>query len=123
MDNKLSWFLGLLGKKYSEGTFYVHLKRNREDTARSFVKRYNMGIMKAYRSGIILGAEEDPIDVCRHYYDVVNSNIEYFMKTKKNHMVVHLETAEQDFQEFWDRIGATGDLSRALNEWSHKYNS
>ena len=48
-DNRLSWLLGRLDKKYGDDPFYVHLKRNENDTARSFTRRYSSGIIKAYR--------------------------------------------------------------------------
>lgn len=123
VDNRLSWFLGRLEERYGDEAFYVHLRRDRDATARSFTNRYHQGIIEAYRKRIIRGADESPMDVCRHYYDTVNANIELFLKTKTNWMDFWLETAEEDFREFWDRIGATGDLSAALAEWERKYNA
>lgn len=125
-DNRLSWFLGHLDREYGKDAFYVHLKRDREATAESFSRRYDKGIIEAYRKKIIHGAdnslEVDPIDVCRHYWDTVNSNIELFLRDKSS-LEFWLESAEKDFQEFWERIGAVGDLSACLEEWSRKYNA
>lgn len=124
VDNRLSWFLGRLQKRYGDDAFYVHLKRDRDATARSFTKRYQMGIIEAYRKRIISGGLSlDPMDVCRHYVDTVNSNIESFLRDKTNCMSFRLETAQEDFPEFWDRVGATGDLPSSLREWNRKYNA
>ncbi len=125
-DNRLSWFLGRLNRKYGDEAFFVHLKRDREATARSFTRRCEMGIIDAYRKEIIWRAEDDPtvdpLDVCRHFWDTVNSNIELFLRDKDS-MEFWLDSVEEDFQEFWERIGAEGDLSAALKEWSRKYNA
>jgi len=39
VDNRLSWLLGRLDRKYGDRAVYVHLKRNIHDTAASFVAR------------------------------------------------------------------------------------
>lgn len=109
-------------KKYGDEAFYVHLKRNRRDTAKSFVKRYEKGIIEAYKK-IVPVTGRAPIDVCRHYWDKVNSNIDLFLESKSKKMSFQLETAEEDFRKFWDQIGATGNLSSALDEWGREYNA
>jgi len=64
-DNRLSWMLGRLDRQYGNQSFYVHLKRNESDTARSFTKRYSWGIIKAYREAVLMGLPEniDPMAV------------------------------------------------------------
>ena len=125
-DNRLSWLLGRLDKKYGDDAFYVHLKRNKNDIARSFTKRYSFGIIKAYRGGgILMGLpeESDPMSVCLDYCDTVNSNIELFLKDKSNKLIIALENIDQDFMEFWKLINAEGDSSAALVEFSITYNA
>lgn len=123
VDNRLSWFLGRLEERYGDDAFYVHLKRDLDATARSYAKRYDEAIINAYRKRIIWRAEGSPVDVCRHYCKTVNSNIELFLKGKTKQMNFRLETAKEDFQDFWNRIEATGDLSKALSEWDRKHNA
>jgi len=128
VDNRLSWFLGRLDRRCGGDAFYVHLKRNREAVAESFARRYDRGIIKAYRGRILGGGGDDdptvsPLDVCKHYWDTVNSNIDLFLKDKPRSMEFWLESAEDNFQEFWRRIGAEGDRSAALAEWNRKYNA
>lgn len=127
IDNRLSWFLGRLDRRYGDDAFYVHLRRDRDDTAESLARRYDSGIMKAYKERIIWRADDDPtvspLDVCKHYCDTVNSNIKLFLKNKTRSMEFWLQSAEKNFREFWSRIGAEGDLSAALEEWNQKYNA
>lgn len=124
-DNRLSWMLGRLEKKYGNDAFYVHLSRDVGTTADSFAKRMGFGIMKAYRDGILLGAGEDQsaLDLALDYIETIESNIELFLKDKTHKMEFHLESAKTDFEIFWDRIGAEGDLNAALKEWNINYNA
>ncbi len=128
-DNRLAWFLGRLDIAYADKpVFYVHLQRDREDTARSFTKRWDYGIMRAYRKDILLGLEntqdiQQRLAISRDYYDTVNSNITFFLKHKPNSMVFSLEHAQRDFGQFWEQIKATGKKEKALQEWDICYNA
>lgn len=125
-DNRLSWLLGRLDKKYGDDAFYVHLKRNENDTARSFTKRYSSGIIKAYRgSGIMLGLPEnsDSMSVALDYCYTVNSNIELFLNDKSKKVTITLENIDQGFTEFWNLINAEGNIAAALAEFSVNYNA
>jgi hypothetical protein len=125
-DNRLSWMLGRLEKAYGDNAFYVHLSRNTAATAASFVKRYNFGIMRAYRTGgilINLPSNADPMSVALDYCDTVNSNIEAFLSNKTRKMEFRLENAKADFASFCSYIGAEVDLKAALAEFDHTYNA
>jgi hypothetical protein len=123
-DNRLSWFLGQLDVVYGNSAFYVHLKRDRLSTAKSFVNRYGSGIINAYAKTIIKGPalNATPLEVCLDYCDTVNINIEAFLKDKTRKMAFHLENAEEDFEQFWQMIGAEGNCDLALEEWQRPYN-
>jgi hypothetical protein len=126
VDNRLSWLLGRLDCAYGNDAVYIHLKRNVADTATSLVRRYNRGIIKAYRGkGIIMRLPEktDPISVAADYCETVNRNIEHFLKDKTHKMVFHIETAGEKFPEFWRLIGATGDLEAGLSEFNVRHNA
>ena len=119
-DNRLSWLLGRLDKVYGDEAFYVHLTRDVEAVAASCARRYDTGIMQAYRDpGILMGLSKytDPTAVAADYCTTVNSNIELFLKDKSRQMAFRLECAQQDFPAFCDRIGAAGDLAGALSEF------
>ncbi len=126
-DNRLSWLLGRLDRTYGTEAFYVHLIRDPETVAASFVKRADKGIMRAYRSDILMRADHRNKDATLHdfaldYVDSVTENIRLFLRDKPATMQVRLETVEQDFAAFWDRIGAQGSIENALSEWQTFYN-
>ncbi len=124
-DNRLSWLLGRLDDAYGNDAFYVHLQRNHEETADSFVKRKHFGIMQAYRDGILMGASDETSTkaLALDYLDTVDANIALFLKDKRNTLSFHLETAKADFSLFWDKIQASGDLEKALRCWDTQYNA
>lgn len=124
-DNRLSWFLGRLERAYGDDAMYVHLRRGEEATAKSFVKRYEFGIVNAYRKHILMGCPDDvdPMAIAGDYCDTVNSNIELFLRGKSRWMAFSLESAKQDFRRFWNLIEAKGDLEGALSEFDVRYNS
>lgn len=123
-DNRLSWLLGRLDRAYGDRAVYVHLRRDDLKTARSFMQRFNRGILRAYRLKILmrLPADTAPIDVCLDYCDTVNTNIELFLRDKTRKMDFRMETGREDFQRFWDLIGAEGDREAALAEWDVAHN-
>ena len=124
-DNRLSWLLGRLDEAYADNAFYVHLTRNPEDTASSFSKRIDFGILKAYEQGILLHEQHisPAIDIANDYIETVDNNIRLFLKDKSNKMDISIETIKSDFTDFWNKIGAEGDLDKALDEWQTNYNA
>ncbi|MDP0490312.1 MAG: hypothetical protein Q7Q71_04595 [Verrucomicrobiota bacterium JB023] len=125
-DNRLSWLLGRLDETYGDSAFYVHLTREREQVAESFVKRYDSGIIEAYRGkGIMLNLPDNsnPLDVARDYCETVDSNIRLFLRDKSMKMNIQLETIEVGFRDFWEKIGAEGDIEGAIKEFSIRHNA
>ena len=124
-DNRLSWLLGRLDRAYGNKAFYVHLRREKIATADSFARRMNFGIMKAYREGIFLREEKDDVatEVALDYLETVEENIKCFLKDKTSTMEFRLESAKEDFAQFWNRIGAEGDLEKALKAWDIHHNA
>lgn len=125
VDNRLSWLLGRLAREFrDEDTFYVHLQRDEEATARSFQRRWGKGIIKAYSTSILSGAHRTaaPYEICLDYCRTVDANITEFLSRRPHSMAVRLATAEADFAEFWRRVGARGDLGAALAEWRINHN-
>ena len=124
-DNRLSWLLGRLDDAFGDEAFYVHLRRDEDAAASSFVKRADFGIMQAYREGVLLGGQptQSAMDIARDYLQTVERNITCFLANKTRKMTLQLEQAKQQFPEFWQRIAAEGDLSAALTEWEVAYNA
>ncbi|MCB0571601.1 MAG: hypothetical protein KDC66_17645 [Phaeodactylibacter sp.] len=123
-DNRLSWMLGKLGKKYGKDAFYVHLRRDVEPTAVSFNRRWDYpgSLIRAYTKGILMAGEQRGLKYCRDMLETIHYNIEYFLRDKPNQMTIHLETISQDFPRFWQWIGAEGDLDAAMHQWEIRYN-
>ena len=124
----MSWRLGRLDDEYGDRAFYVHLQRDTANTARSFLARFDRGIIHAYSNQIIMGGVRRnpatvPMDFCVDYCNTVNANIRHFLKDKSRWMTFRLENAKSDFALFWDRIGAVGDQQAALAEWNVRYNA
>jgi hypothetical protein len=124
-DNRLSWMLGRLDRQFSDRAVYVRLSRDIKQTADSFKRRADYGIMKSYREGILMGAQagQSDYDLAMDYIDTVESNIKLFLRDKTNTMDFQLDRAKPDFVEFWKMIGAEGDLDSALAEWDINYNA
>lgn len=126
-DNRITWLLGRLQEKYGDSAVYVHLLRDPEKVADSFLKRYTLkdSIIVAYSQSILLGGVKrgNPIDICRDYVYTVNSNIEAFLADKTKKMRFDLENSKSDFVEFWDLIGAVGDFQAALSEFDVQHNA
>ena len=125
IDNRLSWLLGRLDDSYGDDSYYVHLRRDSMKVAESFTRRYEKGIIKAYRGGIIMGPpkDADPIEVSLDYCKTVNSNISLFLKDKSKKMEFNLESYEIDFPCFWEAIGAEGNMQHAMSEFSVSHNA
>jgi hypothetical protein len=124
-DNRLVWFLGRLDAAYGDNAIYVHLSRNQHDTAKSFTRRYDSGIIAAYKSEILMGAEHShtPMQVATDYCNSVKENIQLFLKDKTRTMKIDLASAQPCFTKFWEMIGAEGNLENALKEWNTCYNA
>jgi len=128
IDNRLSWTLGKLDQTFGDAPHYVHLLRDPETVAASFVTRHKYGLMKAYREGILSKhfnrTPNTPlIDVARELVETVTLNISAFLKDKTRVRVVRVENIASDFPDFWDWIGATGDLGDALAQWQVRHNA
>ncbi|HDK37874.1 MAG TPA: hypothetical protein ENG92_02515 [Thiolapillus brandeum] len=124
-DNRLSWMLGRVDRRYGDNAYYVHLHRERESAARSFARRMEFGIMKAYREGVLLGGQErqSAYEIALDYIDTVEANINHFLKDKHYKMDFSLEQADTEFLRFWENIGAEGNLNAALDEWKINHNA
>lgn len=125
VDNRLAWLLGRLDLHFGQDAYYVHWERDIHDTARSCLRRMGIGIMNAYERGVLqryAGTKQNPISVCYDYLYTVEANIKLFLRDKPHCMQMHLDEVQEQFRKFWRWIGAKGDLSKALKEFSIRYN-
>lgn len=122
-DNRLSWMLGRLDAAFGRDAFYVHLIRDPEDVARSYADRWSEGIgtlPAAYHRGIVHQAPADRLALCRDLVATVTANVEAFLRDKP-FMTISMESAAGAFPAFSATIGATGDISAAIAEWSTRH--
>jgi hypothetical protein len=129
-DNRLAWFLGKLQDKFGDDAFYVHLKRDEQKTAESYLKRIHIrnSVVHAFAEGVYLTPlekmnQDEKRQVCLDYVRTVNQNIFVFLDGKPHKMEMNLENMVNDFREFWHRIGAEGNLEEALVVLNKKHNA
>ncbi|MBX2845064.1 MAG: hypothetical protein KTR13_02535 [Saprospiraceae bacterium] len=129
-DNRLSWHLGQLHAHFGDEAFYVHLIRDREAVAQSFMKRYFQpsSVIDAFSEGIRMTPPQnlspaDRLQLCYDYIDTVNANIAHFISNKRNQQTIHLETIRTDFPIFWSSIQAEGSLEKALEAFQQSHNA
>lgn len=123
VDNRLAWFPGRLEAAFGDNAFYVHLRRDPEATAASLMRRWSKPAMRSYRNGILwdVDPEADRMALARDLVDTLDSNIRHYLRDKSNTMTIDIETAKASFPEFWERIGAEGDLEAATAEFDARH--
>lgn len=118
-DNRLVWFLGSLDRLYDDAdTFYVYLHRDPERVARSYRERWHIAvsIVRAFYHALLMHRDKpDPnraLQACRLFVTTVEDNIRFFLRDRPNWVEVRVEFLEQDFFQFMDRAGLTGDREK-----------
>tara|TARA_R110000850_G_scaffold185145_1_gene310909 strand:+ start:3538 stop:4089 length:552 start_codon:yes stop_codon:yes gene_type:complete len=126
-DNRLSWFLGRLDDAYGDNALYVHLVRDPNKVARSYASRARVKglIMEAYKNGIYLNAQGSGyLPFAKDYVHTVNKNIDFFLKSKTKKIVFDLDLDPKgQFKDFWELIGAEGNIQPALAEFDITHNA
>lgn len=123
VDNRLSWFLGLLGSHYPDA-FYVHLTRDAERVAESYAARRvrSASLVEAFGSGILRPAGGfDRMEISRLMVETVNANIAEFLRHRE-HLTIRLEELPAGFDRTWARLGASGDVEAARRELTVRHN-
>lgn len=130
-DNRLTWFLGDLGRRFDgRDVLYVHLRRDPDAVVESFLGRFassnRASIIRAFSHGMVMRGRDytgdERREVCRFYVDAVTANIEQFLEDRPS-MTMWLEEGAARFPRFLDLIHATGDLEAATAEWQVKHNA
>lgn len=131
-DNRLAWLLGGLGRAMDPAqTCYVHLVRDPDRVAASFVQRwdstYRASLARAFGHGILMRgedwAEDERHSVARFLVDTVNDNIGTFLAAQPLTMRGDISEALDWFPRLWERIGGEGDLDAALAELGIRHNA
>jgi len=125
VDLRLAWYPGLLDVCYGNQAFYVHLWRDPELVADSYVRRFNRRQKAMSRSWYEMLGKPDPAllpDVMLDMVTVMNSNIDFYLRDKE-FMTIDISMANTRFLEFCDRVGAVGDMDHALAEFNVYHNA
>ena len=128
IDNRLVWFLQQLDKTFDDkNTFYVHLRRNKMDVAKSYLERSHLkeSIVKAYGHGILMKSkisEAEKMSTCLDYVEHVESSIDIFLEHRTNKMVMDITNLKQNFPDFYQIIQAEGNLNLCLDEFDKMSN-
>lgn len=129
IDNRLSWFLGSLEKRYGDEPLYVYLTRDPEETAESYAQRFRgkASLVRAFGQGIVQRTEppaddETRLAVSRLCIATIIDNIEAFLRGKPKVIRASLPDLRPGFDEMWERIGAEGDLDAAHADLKLRYN-
>lgn len=118
VDNRLAWYLGRLHRRFGDDAFYVHMIRDRQEVADSFINRRmkRLSIVRAYAYGLVVRDRTDRA-VATDLWDTVTANIRLFLEERPRTMEIRLAEAQDRFPEFLDRVGAEGDLDAAVAAW------
>lgn len=118
VDAHLFWHMGILLDMYPEA-YWVHLRREREACVRSLMK--TSGIKDWMRLAYV-GAN-DLGQACADYYDSTNRMIGELLDPLSRSRTMHLEMLRDEWDDFWQWIGAEGDYGPAVAELTIKHNA
>lgn len=122
-DNRLSWILGRLEKKYEDAALYVHLNRNASKVVASFNMRrdHQFSLIDGYNRLILMqsGYKEG---VVADMVETITCNIEAFLANKSHVIKIDIDAPQQEFLRFVEMIGAEGDVEAAVAEFSVLHN-
>lgn len=131
VDNRLSWFLGPLGRAFADDdTFYVHLRRDPALVTDSFVRRWDSpfraSIIRAFAYGVVKRRDDwdetDVRSVCETYVTTIVDNVDEFLRSRRS-MTIDIDRIDLTFDAFVDAIGAEGDLDAARAEFGVRHNA
>ena len=124
VDNRLAWFLGRLEQKYGDNAVYVHLTRDQKKVATSYNSRwsYHGSLSLAYSRGL-LKSNNFGIKPVTDMVQTIRENVEMFLSSKSCVFRIDIDSPADDFKNFWESIGAEGDMQAALDELVHIHNA
>jgi hypothetical protein len=118
VDNRLVWFLPLLEKAYGDEAFYVHLVREHNLVAKSYMERWalNESIVKAFAHGIRMQPtikKGDRYKACLEYVEYCDWLISDFCADKSNVIQINIDELHAEFEHFAAFIGVKGNIELA----------
>jgi len=123
VDSHLSWMLGSLWlQQYcfqGDGVQYVHLWRDPDAVARSFLKRSS-----AHSTARMMFQLSRVATLCdmRRMVEIIDTNIEQYVRGHM-HLKIDIDDAAKRWDEFWSKIKAEGDMEAGRREFLVRYNA
>ena len=129
VDHALSWMLGDLDKRYANEAFYVHLFRDKQKVVKSSNKLWDHSFHagRFFVQGVLgnvpeLLGESEKLTIISQLIGAKTSAINLFLRDKINVITIDIDNPKTTFTEFWQRIGAEGNLEKALLEFDVRHN-
>lgn len=129
VDHNFCWMLGNLDQLYGNKAFYVHLVRDKQKVIKSTYKRWNYSFNSTrFFTQEVLGivpellSESEKLAVVSQENETKTSAINLFLLDKTNTILIDIDDPKKAFTEFWNRIGAEGNLEKALLEFDVRHN-
>lgn len=123
IDNRLSFYMGELHKKYGDDALYVHLYRDNLQTARSYFNRITDQNSIAFSWSKSINRSKVPsLQDCLDMVVSQNQNIDFFCSNVKNSMSIDIELIEEEFPKFLNIIGADFDKNSIAGIFSKRLN-
>ncbi len=121
VDAHLSWMLGSLGDNQhtTYDVKYVYLYRRPDATAESFLNRPGAQQLVA---ALFQTREPQKLPLMRLLVEHIQCNIEVFLRGRQS-MFIDIDSAAQQWPEFWRWIGAEGDMEAGRKEFEVRYNA
>jgi hypothetical protein len=120
-DNRLTWFMTRLTKKYSDTGVLVVVKRNELEIAKSYNKRwYKINIMKSYSQGIHLRPfSKNDLEVCKDYVQYVYEELDFYSKMWKTVIVLDLGSPDEGVKKILRHINREEHSKEVLNYFNN----
>ena len=101
------------------GAMWVHLWRDRDAVIRSIMKKGNL----QHWSRVALWRVQQDEEVATLVHDALYSNIRaHLIRSVQKKLHIETPVSEAAFRDFWNAIGAEGDLGAACKELEIKHN-
>lgn len=119
----LLWGIPALRERYPKA-FWVHLTRERAACVDSLRQNCSRSQEMFAQQWWFFRHEVDPnrrARIAETYYDSYNALVRRLLPPTA--LTLQLESIRESWPEFWEKIGAQGDLAASLLHWGRKYNA
>lgn len=128
VDNRLVHYLELLERDFGERAAYIHLRRDQQAIADSYLKRWNLTVsaVRAHQVSTLLRpgycSRAEAYTYALDYVSLVDQRIEAFLSRQRHTETIELANIEEDFERIWKAFDLAGDLQKAIESLSKREN-